>query len=200
MLIRRARVDPVTRGPVPVANGPSSARSCRPATAVRLATVKFRRAKKSATGVSASTFGVCGSPSGCRMSWGAQRLRPVKPGCVQTGGGAVDNGAEPVERLGGGSAPLLEHPALIMHIDTDPRAEHATHPPPLIEPCRSGEVRDDFLDVPLSAQGAVLPLLSIKGRQVLRERSPFGVRQHPEVAVLRTGHIVQCPCSVPVAS
>src|SRR5699024_5650443 len=32
MLIVRARVEPVTRGPVPVANGPSSARSWRPAT------------------------------------------------------------------------------------------------------------------------------------------------------------------------
>ena len=46
MLITSARVDPVTSGPVPVANDPSSARSCRPATVVRLATVKLRRAKK----------------------------------------------------------------------------------------------------------------------------------------------------------
>ena len=64
MLITSARVDPVTSGPVLVANGPSLARSCRPATVVRLATVKFRRAKKSATGVSASTSSVRDSPSG----------------------------------------------------------------------------------------------------------------------------------------
>ncbi len=50
----------MTRGPVPVANGPSSARSRRSATWVRLATAKSRRAKKSAPGVSASTLGVAG--------------------------------------------------------------------------------------------------------------------------------------------
>jgi len=58
MLITRARVDPVTSGPVPVSNGLSSARNSRPATAVWLATAKLRRAKNSATGVSASAV-VC---------------------------------------------------------------------------------------------------------------------------------------------
>jgi hypothetical protein len=37
MLITSARVDPVTSGPVLVANGPSSARSCRRVTVVTLA-------------------------------------------------------------------------------------------------------------------------------------------------------------------
>ena len=44
ILITNASVDPVTSGPAPVANGPSSARSCNPAAAVWLATVKLRRA------------------------------------------------------------------------------------------------------------------------------------------------------------
>jgi hypothetical protein len=48
MLITSARVDPVTSGPVPAVNGPSSARNCRPATRVWLATAKSRRAKKPA--------------------------------------------------------------------------------------------------------------------------------------------------------
>src|ERR1019366_7532008 len=59
--------------------------------------------------------------------------------------------------------------------------------------CRGGEVGDDLLDVPLPAQGAVPPLLGIEARQVLRKRSPFGVRQRPEVVVPRSRHIALCP-------
>src|ERR1700746_556876 len=58
MLITSARVDPVTRRPVPVANGPSSARSRRSATGGWLAHGELRRAQEPATGVSASTPGV----------------------------------------------------------------------------------------------------------------------------------------------
>lgn len=53
MFITSARVEPVTSGPELEVNGPSSARSCSPASIVRLGTVKLRRAKNSATGVSA---------------------------------------------------------------------------------------------------------------------------------------------------
>ena len=88
---------------------------------------------------------------------------------------------------------MLDQPALVVHVDTETRAEHATHPPPPIQACRGGEVGDDLLDVPLPAQGAVPPLLGTKARQVFRKRSPFGVRQRPEVVVPRSRHIARFP-------
>jgi hypothetical protein len=82
---------------------------------------------------------------------------------------------------------------LVVHVDTESRAEHATHPPPLIEACRGGEVGDDLLDVLLSAQSAVPPLRGVEARQVLRERSPFVANQSPEMVVPRSRHIARCP-------
>jgi hypothetical protein len=58
MLMTRASVDPLTRGPLPTANGRSSACNRRSATRLPLGTAKLRRAKNSATGVNASTLGV----------------------------------------------------------------------------------------------------------------------------------------------
>ncbi len=120
-------------------------------------------------------------------------LAKVGRGVSRGGGGAADDGVEPVERLGGGAAPMLDQPSLVVHVDTEARAEHATHPPPLIQACRGGEVGDDLLDVPLPAQSAVPPLLGIEARQVLRKRSPFGVRHRPEMVVPRSRHIALCP-------
>jgi hypothetical protein len=87
---------------------------------------------------------------------------------------------------------MLDQPALVVHVGTETRAEHATHPLPLIQACRGGEVGDDLLDVPLPAQGAVPPLVVTESRQVLRKGSPFGVRQRPKVFVPRSRHIALC--------
>ena len=76
MLITSARVDPVTNGPVPVANGPSSARNRSSATWVRLATVKSRRAKKLATGRRRLHRRCPTSPSGWRLSWACTTTWP----------------------------------------------------------------------------------------------------------------------------
>ena len=55
---------------------------------------------------------------------------------------------------------------------------------------------DDLLAVPLSAQGAVAPLLGIETRQVLRKPSPFGAHQRPEVVIPESRHIARCPSYV----
>ena len=197
MLITSARVDPVTSGPVPVANGPSSARSCEagnggPAGNREVATRKElghwrQRVDVWCPGESQRLTDVLGVHDD---------LAEVGRGVSRGGGGAADDGAEPVECLGGGAAPVLDHPALVVHVDTETRAEHAAPPPPLIQACRGGEVGDDLLDVPLPAQGAVPPLLGTEARQVLRQRSPFSVRKYPEVIVVRFLHSARYPsCS-----
>jgi hypothetical protein len=100
---------------------------------------------------------------------------------------------EPVERLGGRAALMLDQSALVVHVDTETHDEHASKPSPLIEACRGGEVGDDLLDVPLPAQGAMSPLLGMEARQVLRRRSPFGVHQRLQVFVPRFRHIARSP-------
>ena len=66
---------------------------------------------------------------------------------------------EPIECLSGGAAAVFHQPALVVHVGAEPRAEHAAQPLPLVQARSGGEVSDDLLDVPLSAQGAVPPLL-----------------------------------------
>ncbi|HVC23410.1 MAG TPA: hypothetical protein VNH82_08315 [Candidatus Dormibacteraeota bacterium] len=73
-------------------------------------------------------------------------------------GGAADDGAESVESLCRGAAKMLDQPALLVRVDTETRAEHAPHPPPLVQARRVGEVGGDLLDVPLPTPDAV-PLL-----------------------------------------
>jgi hypothetical protein len=62
-------------------------------------------------------------------------------------------------RLGGSAAAVLGEPPLVVHVRTETRAEHAAQPLPLVEARRRGEVGDHLLDVPVSAQGAMPPLL-----------------------------------------
>lgn len=98
----------------------------------------------------------------------------------------------------GGTAPLLDHPPLVVQVDTEARAEHAARPTPRGQGRRSREVGDDLLHVPLPTQGVVSPLLGGEDRQVLGERSPLGVRKHPEVVVPGRRHVAQTP-SVPTS-
>lgn len=177
MLITSARVAPVTRGPLPGANGPSSARNCKPAN------------------VSAAGNGEVAP--GEEVSHGRQRvearcleksqrladvlgvhddLAKVGRGMSRGGSGAADDGAEPIERFRGSAAAVLDHPAVVVHLRAEPRPQHAAQPPPLVQAGRSDEVSDDLLEVPLPAQGAVPPLPCAEARQVLRQRCPLGVR------------------------
>ena len=197
MLITSARVDPVTSGPVVVANGPSLARSCSPAMVVRLGTVKFALRIEISHGRQRVDVWCPGQPQWLTDVLGVNDDLAKVGRCVSRGsGGAADDGLETFERLGGGVAPMLDQPAPVVLVDTETRAEHAPHPLPLIGACRCGEVGDDLLDVPLPAQGAMPPLPGSEARQVLRERSPFGLRQHPEMAIPCSCHIARCPSRV----
>ena len=81
---------------------------------------------------------------------------------------------------------MLGQPPLVVHVRAETRGEHAAQPLPLVEARRGGEVGNDLLDVPFPAQGAMPPLLGAEACQVVGQRGALGVRQRPQVVVLRS--------------
>jgi hypothetical protein len=78
-----------------------------------------------------------------------------------------------------------------MHVRPETGAEHTAQPLRPAEARRRGEVGDNLLDVPVPAQGVMPPLPGAEAREIFRQRDALGVRQRPQVAVLRSRHIAR---------
>jgi hypothetical protein len=90
--------------------------------------VKSRRAKKPATGVSASTLGVRTSPKRLADVLGMHNdLAEVGRGVPRGCGSADDDGAKPIKRLSGGAAAVLDQPPLVVHVRAEARGELSSY-------------------------------------------------------------------------